>query len=143
MLVRRMEMGSTARRAIFMIAVPFWIAMLWVNLLWCRSMSEDVRNDVGLHDALANVWPFALTIPLASVALLIAWRLHRRGNIDRAILIVLTIPFLTTATSCLLGFRNDDWQFGYWLSMYVAVLWLAELVADGLKLAWGMRKAKE
>jgi hypothetical protein len=143
MLVRRLAMGRRARGAILLIAVPFWIAMLWVNLLWCRSMIEDVRNDLDLPLALSNVWPFALTIPLACLALLIAWRLHRKGDTNRAILIVLTIPFLATATSCLLGFRNDDWQFGYWLSMYVAVLWLAELAADGLKLVWRMRKAEE
>jgi hypothetical protein len=142
MLLRRLAMRVTARRAMLLIAVPFWIAMLWVNLLWCRSLIEDMRNDLGLHVALSNVWPFAVTIPLACIALLIAWRLHRQGDPDRAILIVLTIPFLATATSCLLGFRNDDWQFGYWLSMYVAVLWLAELAVDGLKLAGGMRRSR-
>jgi hypothetical protein len=142
MLVRRLTMGRRARGVILLIAVPFWIAMVWVNILWCRSMIEDMRDDLDLPLALANVWPFALSIPLACIALLIAWRLHRKSETDRAILIVLTIPFLTTATSCLLGFREDDWQFGYWLSMYVAFLWLAELTADGLKLLWGMRRSK-
>jgi hypothetical protein len=142
LLLRRPEPGRAACVTFLVISTPFWAATLWVNCLWCRSAIEQMRGGSSVIASLAGVWPFAAHVPVAVLALFIAYVSARRGAIARAILIVLTTPFLTTASSCMLGFRDDDWQLGYWLSMYITALWMGELAADGLKLVRGWRRVK-
>ena len=135
-------------RATFLASAAFaWAATIWLNILWSRAVIEQIKDGTGPLEALWDAMPYILGVPLAALGLTIAWRLHRKGDRDRAVSMLLTIPFLTTATSCLLGFRGDDWQLGYYLSMYVVLIWSAEIAVDGFKLVrerWqGRRRRKE
>jgi hypothetical protein len=62
------------------------------------------------------------------VAMLVAWRLRTRQRFARALEVLAMWPFLANGYMCLLGFHEDR-QVGYWLTLWIAVLWIIELAA--------------
>src|SRR5206468_10629361 len=66
---------------------------------------------------------FGFGIPLLGMAL--AWQRYRRQQAAQALEILAMTPFLANAAMCLVGF-HDDPELGYWLTLWIALLWMIE-----------------
>ena len=129
------EPGRRARGAYLAAALLAWAGTVALNVLWCRDFIQRMREDGWEFPG--DAYPFLLAAPVAVIGLLVAWRLHARGDANRAFTVVLTTPYLANATICLLGFADSDPTIGYVLTLFVSVVWTAEIGADVVRIARG------
>ena len=129
------ELQRRARRAYLAAALLAWAETVALNALWYREVFQRVR--AGEWAFPQDAYPFLLAAPVAVAGLLIAWRLHARGDTNRASTVVLTTPYLANAAICLLGFADGDPTIGYLLALFVSVVWTLEIGAQAVSLVRG------